>query len=568
MAGNDEHEEGMKKSGDASATPPDDTDDSASAADFISQDMESLLLPDTPTHATDLFAAKKRIADAREQIRLDIPDIVARAKALAMHYPPDFREVKSVGGAGSQMTAPLNTDLNIMVAFDCLFGEGTGRPYFDTFKGLNMSWTGEPIDQDFNLRPLIEAMHVFRIPNPSFEKVERLFHRFARQKKINSLIERMNVMVPEWDRLSRMETALIRLFESFDTDLNRQFGQYFWLSLYNRAMQPGCNAPIVLALFGSGGIGKSYFGTLISREMIGSESADSVPLEWTRDFNDFLRDITGKSVIANVAEMAGFTRADMTKIKSLTTRTMDVMNEKFEKSIKQLRQWVMIMDGNEYAGLQRDETGNRRFYPMFVGQLPFDTRGQVQWRNDFYVNFDSFRDDFWQLMAESKAWMEEHGMHGYQRLVADTEKKVKAFSEEEMRMDRGTIRDDDMDMYMAPALAIVEPMFAKKLRAHVTDEGEGKSGRVTNKQGAIVPVGDMRNALAVASGRNMRIIPSHMKNKLTSIGARSDVYANQRVFVFDELTDRMEWDRSMREKFGDLYSHFRKKKMMDDNDNF
>jgi hypothetical protein len=543
-----------------------DKNDEIDVSDIVSSDLMALLPEDArpDAHIADIHARRKAVIDGREQIRLDIPDIVARAKALQKNYPPDFREVRSIGSAGSGMTAPLNTDLNIMDAFDCLFGQGNGRPYFDTFKGLNVAWTGETIDDDFDLKPLVEAMNIFRIPTPSFEKVEKLFKRFARQAKINSLTERMKIMVPKWDGLPRLDDYLLKLFASFDTELNRQFGRYFWLSLYNRAMHPGCNAPIVLALFGSGGIGKSYFGTLISREMTGSPSADSVPLDWNKDFNYFLREITGKSVIANVAEMAGFTRADLTKIKSLTTRTMDVMDEKFERSIKQLRQWVMIMDGNEYAGLQRDETGNRRFYPMFVGQLPFDARGQVQWRDDFYVDFSTFSDDFWQLMAEAQHWMEREGMIGYQKLVSDTEKKVKAFSEEEMRNDRGTIRDDDLEMYVVAALAIVEPMFSKELRATKNEH----RGRVTNKHGAIVHFGDLRNAIITAAGRNIRVIPSHLKTKITALGAKVDTYASQRVFVFDRIESRAAWDDYMGQMFGDLYMHYRKRRAAMDDNNF
>lgn len=543
-----------------------DKHDEIDVSDIVSSDLMALLPEDArpDAHIADIHARRKAVMDGRDQIRLDIPDIVARAKALQKNYPPDFREVRSIGSAGSGMTAPLNTDLNIMDAFDCLFGQGHGRPYFDTFKGLNVAWTGETIDDDFDLKPLMDAMLVFRIPTPSYEKVEKLFKRFARQVKINSLTERMKIMLPTWDRLPRIDTYMVKLFESFDSDLNRQFGRYFWLSLYNRSMYAGCNAPIVLALFGTQGAGKSYFGKLICEQMMGSTGADSVPLDWGKDFNDFLRQITGQSVVANVAEMAGFTRADMTKIKALTTRTMDIMNYKFERDVKQLRQWIMLMDGNEYSGLQRDETGNRRFYPMFLGQLPFDARGQVQWRDNFRVDFTTFREDFWQLMAESAAWMDENGMVAYNRLVMETERDVKNFSEEEMRNDRGTIRDDDLEMYVVAAMAIVEPMFAKELRKESTEH----AGRVTNKKGAIVHFGDIRNAIITAAGRNMRVIPSHLRSKITALGAKVDTYASQRVFVFETIHTRAEWDRYMSELFGDLYMHYRKKRSNADDDNF
>jgi hypothetical protein len=506
--------------------------------------------------ATDIHAKRKRIEDGRQQLRDELPDLVARAKAIQRTFPPDFRDLKVINGNGQQqMTAPLASDLNIMDAFDVLFGNGNGRPYFDTFKGLNVGWNGHVIDDDFDLTPLVEAIHAFKIPLPTFERVEKLFKRYTRRVKINSLIERMKVMVPEWDRIPRMESLMIRLFQSFDTELNRQFGRYFWLSVYNRAMYPGCNAPMVLALFGTQGTGKSYFGKLICEEMVGSPEADSTPLDWTKDFNDFLRQITGQSVVANVAEMAGFTRAELTKIKAMTTRTMDIMNYKWERDVKQMRQWIMLMDGNEYAGLQRDETGNRRFYPMFVGQLPFDAQGQVQWREDFYIDYSDFRRDFWQVMAEAAQWMEKEGMAGYQRLVADTERKVKAFSAEEMRNDRGTIRDDDLDMYIPAAMAIVQPLFPKELR----EESANHAGRVTNKRGTILLFSEVRDAVIRAAGRNLRVVPSHLRPKLTAMGATIERYADQRAFVFESIKSQNDWDRYMISMYADIYTFYKKK---------
>jgi hypothetical protein len=569
----DETEEGLKHEQDrhendkqeSEASGNDETSGSvASLDDYISPDLQAQLWEQAQkegreyheAQVTDIHARRKAAELASEQIRLNMPDIIARARALQKEYPPDFKELRSVNSGGQQITAPLLTDLNIMEAFRTLFGSGTGRPYFDTFKGLSVGWNGKVIDDDFDLEPLVQAMHVFKMPMPRFERVEVLFRRFARQVKINSLIDRMNLMVPEWDRTPRMDMALIKLFGCFDTDLNRQFGRYFWLSIYNRAMFPGCNAPMVLALIGTQGAGKSYLGKLISEEMLGVPDADSVPLDWVGDFNIFLRKITGKSVVANVAEMAGFTRAELTKIKGLTTRTADVMDYKFERDIEQRRQWIMLMDGNEYAGLQRDETGNRRFYPMFVGQLPYDESGEVRWRDDYYVDYTHFRNDFWQLMAEAAYWMEKEGLHGYQQLVSATERAVKAFSAEEMRNDRGTIKDDDLDTYIAKAMAIVEPLFSRQTRdGHFNEDGVNVGGRVSYKKGAIIPASHMRDAVIRAAGKNIRVIPNHLKNKLTALGAKIDKYCGQRCYVFEKIVDRDEWTKYMQSIFGELYLH-------------
>ena len=485
------------------------------------------------TIVTDINKKRNATEERREAIRQTFSDIRRRAHAIDREVKPDFREAKPVNIGGTMANKPLLTDANIMDAFAVLFGTGEDRPHFDTFRGMTIGWNKQVIDDNYDLSPLVDALVTFGLPGPPYDRVEKLFKRFARQVRKNSLIERLEKVMPQWDGVPRAEMELITRFATLDTPLNREFGFYFWLSIYCRAMYPGCNASMVLALFGAHGIGKSYMGKIICEEMLGRPDADTVTLDWSLDFNAFLRNITGNSIIANVAEMAGFNRAEMTKIKNLTTRTVDVMDYKWERSHAQERQWVMVMDGNEYKGLQRDETGNRRFYPMFVGQLPYDSRGQVQWQEDFYVNFDGFRSTFWQIMAECAAWIADNGMEGYNRYVSALEKKVKAFSADEMANDRGTVRDDDLDTYLIAALKVCE------IELLVPNDGVGRPGV---KRGIVVSSSSIRNALMDASKRGSRFIPSHIKPKMTALGAVYTQLGAVRVYIWPNLHSLKEWD--------------------------
>ncbi|WLW40914.1 hypothetical protein GNAINCEL_00132 [Serratia phage KKP 3709] len=141
-----------------------------------------------------------------------------------------------------------------------------------------------------------------------------------------------------------------------------------------------------------------------------------------------MRKITGKSIIANVGEMVGFKKADINRIKDFVTQATDEFDFKFEDSITKPRQWITIMDGNSYDGLQRDDTGNRRFYPMFVGQVP-DENGQPTWlgkpetsvhHEQFSVDYTGFEEKIWLIMGECRAWMKEHGANGYATVLKQT----------------------------------------------------------------------------------------------------------------------------------------------------
>ncbi|HFK2227009.1 TPA: hypothetical protein ACGXEK_005856, partial [Pseudomonas aeruginosa] len=136
-------------------------------------------------------------------------------------------------------------------------------------------------------------------------------------------------------------------------------------------------------------------------------------------------------------------------------------DQKFEPGETIKRQWITIMDGNGYDGLQRDDSGNRRFYPMFVAQLP-DEDGKPNWvkpgdgNEPFKVDFTDFGRKFWQAMAECRAWIEEHGVDGYLNMVSEANREVQNFSISEMENARGVVRDDTIDMYLINVLISCE----------------------------------------------------------------------------------------------------------------
>ncbi|QJB22135.1 DNA primase helicase [Xanthomonas phage FoX7] len=478
----------------------------------------------------------KRDALKEEQarIRREVPDIVARAKAFKLHAPVDFKEFTVKTAGGNQVVIPMSTDLNMLDAMYCIFGDE--GPHFDTFRGCTIGWDGEPIGEDFDIKPLLEALVTLQLAAPPISKTEDILKRFARQRRRNSLIERFDLMIPEWDKKDRAEHYINRTFETFDTPLDREFSRYFWLSLYNRIMTPGCLAPMVMAMFGEQGSGKSYMGKLICEEVLGDPNADSMPLDMSGDKVAFLRDITGNSVIANVAEMVGFNKAEMTKVKDFTTRQVDGFDFKYEATIKQARQWIMMMDGNEYAGLQRDETGNRRFYPLFVAATGFDRDGKVIHKPKFMADLSTFRYEFWQIMSECRAWMEGHKMEGYIKFVTQLVRKVADFSAEEMKNNRGTVKDDDVAVYMPAALRLVATTFVSR-----DEEQSAKRGRPQLKFGVWITSADLLNALHEAAKGKGRFIPQHVKRRVESFGAESTILKGERGYLFTNVQGEVEW---------------------------
>lgn len=452
--------------------------------------------------------------EAVRQARME-PDLVKRAKAMVRLGAINFPEEKPVNSGGMVVMQPLLSDVNLWSVFDALFGTALpDRPHFDTFRGRSIGYDGVPLDANTPIKDLTLALSVAGLKGLKAGNVRESYKTWINDERMNDLEARFSARVPEWDGQERLETFLMDLFQPFDTPLNREFGQYFWLSLYNRIIDPGCFAPMVLSLFGGQNAGKSYMSKLICQEVIGPDS-NAVALDLASIGNGtFLRSITGNSVIANIGEMNGFNRGDLNKIKAFITTDSEMMDYKYEAHVMQKRQWIIVMDGNKYEGLQRDDSGNRRFYPMFCGQLP-DVMGQPAWQSDFNADFTRFGERFWLVMAECRAWMDRNGERGYQKFVDGVVKKVKEFSEYEMKHDRGTVRDDVLEMFLVPVMLSVKAMYVDS----------------RSRRGVFIRTRDIVQQFDKFDRKN-RIITPHLKPKLGMYGGVADMFKNERGYFF------------------------------------
>jgi len=382
----------------------------------------------------------------------DEPDLILRARLLSKlgqgsinfyHYQqPKKDKNKPIEIA---LRPNPSSEMNRMAVYDALYDYGSGIvpfPHHDTFCQRLIDEYGEPLtSKNIRVRELMTALNVCGMDNPRSIDVINSLKSWAADHRYDFLQGYFNKTIPKWDGVKRTESKLIELFGSADSELNRMFSQYFWLSIYNRILNPGCLAPISLALIGPQNSGKSYFSKILCRTLMGDDKYGPVSLDLSvQNYNNFLRDITGESIIANVGEKIGLKRGELDRIKEFVSKESDDLNFKFEGSIKKLRQWIIIMDGNSYDGLQKDETGNRRFYPMFVGQIA-DRDGQPAWKLEYSANFANFKEEVWQIMAECREMMNEKKMEGYEKFVSDLSVEISRFSSHEKKALRGVVKD-------------------------------------------------------------------------------------------------------------------------------
>jgi hypothetical protein len=384
----------------------------------------------------------------------NIPNLIERAKFINRHGLVEWPEATmEKQGKVLVEVAKSNADRNRFYAFDLLFPKDA-CPYLDTFQGRPVDHRGRVADDKLDVSEYMEALAIMGLRDQKFITVRQSIIHYALRQQKNGLINRLDAIIPEWDGTPRMRNNFVKMFECRETELNFDFSEYWWLALWNRMTNPGCIAPSIAAFIGEQGSGKSLFSNRICQIVLGNNKVESVGFDFSRPMMENLRAITGKSIIANVAEMSGFDNSDLNQMKNFTSRSSDMIHFKYEGEIEQFRQWIIVMDSNRYEGLQRDQTGNRRFYPIFVGQLP-DVNGKPSWRKDFKVDFTGFDEDCLQILAECRAWMLERGEFAYTVLCREISDRVKEFSANEMNRDSGTIGDEDLDVFLVSALRIV-----------------------------------------------------------------------------------------------------------------
>ncbi len=145
-----------------------------------------------------------------------------------------------------------------------------------------------------------------------------------------------------------------------DTPLTRAIGAKWMIAAVARAYDPGCKADNVLILEGEQGMKKSRILSQLCPK----------PSWFADGLSDFgtkaqAEEIEGKWIV-ELGELTGFARADIDKIKSFVTRASENYRPAYARyKIDSPRHCVFAGTVNPGAtGYLRDETGNRRFWPV------------------------------------------------------------------------------------------------------------------------------------------------------------------------------------------------------------
>ena len=136
----------------------------------------------------------------------------------------------------------------------------------------------------------------------------------------------------------------------------------FLISAVARALRPGCKADHILILESQQGANKSSG----ARALFGDAFfGDNLPPPHSKDASDYIRGLWG----IELAELSNVSRAEVEHVKAFVTRTEERFRPAYGRNeIVYPRRCVFIGTTNRSDYL-RDETGNRRFWPVKIDRL-------------------------------------------------------------------------------------------------------------------------------------------------------------------------------------------------------
>jgi len=195
----------------------------------------------------------------------------------------------------------------------------------------------------------------------------------ARETRIHPVRTYLGALT--WDGTPRLERWTSRYLGAAPTDLIHAMGSLWLISAVARIYRPGVKADHMLILEGEQGARKSTALKILAGE------------EW---FTDELPDLGSKDAaihmqgvwIVEIAELDAIGRAEVSRIKAFLTRTTDRFRPPYGRHTVEIKRQCVFTGTVNPDTYLRDETGNRRFWPIRCGVI--DIAGLQQDRDQLW----------------------------------------------------------------------------------------------------------------------------------------------------------------------------------------
>lgn len=345
-------------------------------------------------------------------------------------------------------------------------------------------WRDKPgplVDQD-DLRLGGYVEQTYKTKSPSRAALAEAIEAVADERRFHPIREWLGEL--EWDGKTRTDKWLIHVLGLDPTQLQPRFkrylelvGRFILLGQVYRVMEPGCKFDYSMVLEGLTGMGKS---TLV-KALVGEDY-----------FSDTHFDIgSGKDGMEQLAgiwayelsEMTAFRRADSEAVKQFFSTQKDRYRGAYGRYVQDHPRQVVIWCTTNKRQYLFDVTGNRRFWPIWVGN-PLNIAWVRKWRG--------------QLFAEAMALYRQ----GERNYPTPEEERAYFRPEQEKRLVETSVQSRLFDLLTRPG----------------APSGEGKAAADLNEHTGFVTVAQMVTALGTDPGKSSTLLETQIRDWLMEHG--------------------------------------------------
>ena len=179
-----------------------------------------------------------------------------------------------------------------------------------------------------------------------------------------------------WDGVRRLPHWLVDCCGVEDSTYTRMAGTFFLRAMVARVLMPGAQVDHMLVLEGGQGKGKSSALRILG----GAWFSDTQLKLGDKDALLGLQNVW----LYEVSELDAFSRADVTAVKAFLTTLNDHIRPVYERRVTRRPRQVVMAGSTNQSRYLRDLTGNRRFWPVLVGDV-VDTVKLAEWRDQLFA---------------------------------------------------------------------------------------------------------------------------------------------------------------------------------------
>lgn len=337
----------------------------------------------TPTHKLPSFTAMKKFALELDAVEADLAQSrMAPSARDAFNTPTpqavgtETNPIPVVGGADeSNWRKMLQLDGNgnykktidnvvVILENDPLI---KGKIATDDFAGCGIVLGSLPWNPSEERRPwndiddarlwwYLEAYYGITGDN----KIEKGLAIVGGENVINDVKDYLDSL--QWDGVKRIETLLPDYLGSEDNKYIRTIMRKSLCGAVARVLEPGCKWDYMPIFTGPQGIGKSTFLNILGKNWF----SDSLTSFEGKDAAEMLRGVW----INEIGELTALNKQETNAVKQFLTKREDIYRAPYgRRTEKHPRRGVFFGTSNHQEFL-KDETGNRRFWPVDVGLYP------------------------------------------------------------------------------------------------------------------------------------------------------------------------------------------------------